>query len=84
MTNDESLSATVARLDERTFNLGQSVAKIEKGMGEQSAQLGLLVADLNNRAGAEKQTGRLGRWVLGIAAVGGPLGAVWAYFWGHK
>lgn len=79
---DEPIEAKVARLDERTFNLGQSMAKIETESVAQTASLAILVADLHSRKGAEQQTTKFGRIVLGLFAIGGPLGAVWAYFHG--
>lgn len=81
---DEPLEAKVARLDERTFNLGQSMAKIETETTAQTASIALLVADLHARNGAKEQTGKFGRVLLGAFAIGGPLAAAWAYFWGHK
>jgi hypothetical protein len=79
---DEPIEAKVARLDERTFNLGQSMAKVETETTSQSAKLDILIADLHARKGAEQQTTKFGRIVLGLFAIGGPLGAVWAYFHG--
>lgn len=79
----ESITATVARLDERTLNTARDVTDMKSVLTVQSGQLDLLVADLNTRKGAEAQTSKLGRTIVALFAIGGPLGAVWAYFHGR-
>lgn len=68
----ESITATVARLDERTFNLGQSMAKVETGMKDQDAKLDLLVADLNQRKGAGQQSKKT--WATGAGLIAAAVG----------
>lgn len=79
---DEPLAAKVARLDERTFNLGQSMAKIETETTSQSAKLDILIADLHTRKGAAKQRHTLGRAAFTVATGTGFLGWIWEHF--HK
>lgn len=83
---DEPIAAKVARLDERTFNLGQSMAKVETGMKEQDAKLDLLVADLNTRKGATQQTRRT--WAAGAGLIAAAVGFTqlieFLKAWGHK
>lgn len=69
---DEPIEAKVARLDERTFNLGQSMAKIETETTAQTAKLDLLIADLHTRKGAEQQTKRT--WVSAAGLIAAAAG----------
>lgn len=69
---DEPIEAKVARLDERTFNLGQSMAKIETESVAQTASLAILVADLHTRKGAEQQSKRT--WVTGAGLIAAAVG----------
>lgn len=78
----ESITATVARLDERTFNLGQSMAKVEEGMKGQDAKLDMLVADLNNRKGADETKRTMRTAVFSLVTGTGFIGWLWEHF--HK
>lgn len=79
-----TLAVTVEGIRVQSNNTAVAVSKIELGMASQDAKLDILVADLNKRNGAEQQTVKLGRVFLALFAIGGPLGAVWAYFHGAK
>lgn len=82
VAGNSSLEVQVAELRVQSNNTATAVSKIELGMTSQDAKLDILVADLNARKGAEQQTSKLGRVIVAAFAIGGPLGAVWAYFHG--
>lgn len=78
-----SLEAQVAELRVQSNNTAVAVSDIQIDMKAQNAKLDILVGAHNQRIGAEAQTSKLGRVIIGVFAVGGPLGAVWAYFHGR-
>lgn len=67
-----TLAVTVEGIRVQSDNTAQAVSKIEIGMKDQDAKLDLLVADLNQRKGAEGQSKRT--WVTGAGLIAAAVG----------